>query len=264
MRFRGLALLRPSAFPALLIAALLALAACSQPKLERLGDDAVVLAFGDSLTFGSGAAENESYPAQLERLIGRRVIRAGVPGEVTAQALARLPGALDEHAPRLLLLAIGGNDFLHRLGNAQAAENVRAMVKLARSRGVQVVLIGTPEPGLFVTPPAFYAEIAGEFGVPYEPEVIGKVLKDASLKSDPIHPNADGYRVIAERLAALLHDNGAICAAPGPAAGRHPRACARPASGSRGHRASLRWRRRRREFPIRCPRKGAPRVAARR
>ena len=185
-------------------------AACGGPKLERLPSDAVILAFGDSLTFGTGANEEESYPAQLERLIGRRVVRAGVPGEVTAQALARLPGALDEHAPRLLLLCIGGNDFLRRAGNAQAESNVRAMVKLARSRGIAVVLIGTPEPGLLVSPPAFYAGIAEEFALPYEPGVIGEVLRDASLKSDPIHPNARGYRVIAERLAESLKKAGAI------------------------------------------------------
>lgn len=195
----------------LLLALVVAAAGCGErAKLERLPGDAVVLAFGDSLTFGSGAGENESYPVQLEKLIGRRVIRAGVPGEVTAQALARLPQALDEHAPRLLLLAIGGNDFLHRLGNAQAEENVRAMVKLARGRGVDVFLIGTPEPGFTVTPPAFYASIAEEFRVPYDDEVIGEVLRNASLKSDPIHPNARGYRLIAERLAAALKESGAL------------------------------------------------------
>ena len=96
------------------------------------------------------------------------MVRAGVPGEVTAQALARLPAALDEHAPRLLLLCIGGNDFLRRLGNQQAERNVREMVKLARSRGVAVLLIGTPEPGFTVTPPAFYSSIAKEFRLPYE------------------------------------------------------------------------------------------------
>ena len=195
----------------LVFALALALAACGErAKLDRLPSEAVVLAFGDSLTFGTGATEAESYPAQLEQLIGRRVVRAGVPGEVTAQALERLPGALDEHAPRLLLLCIGGNDFLRRAGNAQAERNVRAMVKLAKSRGVNVLLIGTPEFSLLPSPPAFYAAVAKEFGVPYEDAVITEVLKDASLKSDPIHPNARGYRVIAERLAALLKKTGAI------------------------------------------------------
>jgi acyl-CoA thioesterase-1 len=187
------------------------LAGCGErPRLERLASDAVVLAFGDSLTYGTGAAEDESYPAQLEKLIGRRVVSAGVPGEVTAQALERLPAALDEHAPRLLLLCIGGNDFLRRLGNQQAEKNVRDMVKLAKSRGVAVLLVGTPEPGFIVSPPAFYAGIAKEYRVPYEDAIIGEVLKDRSLKADPIHPNARGYRLIAERLAVLLRDSGAI------------------------------------------------------
>jgi lysophospholipase L1-like esterase len=195
----------------LLLALLLAAAACGErPKLERLPTSAVVLAFGDSLTFGTGASEAESYPAQLESLIGRRVVRAGVPGEVTAQALERLPAALDEHAPQLLLLCIGGNDFLRRLGNAQAERNVRAMVQLAKSRGVSVLLIGTPEPGLLPSPPAFFATVAKDLGVPYEHSVISEVLKDASLKSDLIHPNARGYRVIAERLAATLKKSGAL------------------------------------------------------
>jgi lysophospholipase L1-like esterase len=129
---------------------------------------------------------------------------------VTAQALARLPGALDEHSPRLLLLCIGGNDFLRRLGNPQAEANVREMVKLARSRGVAVLLIGTPEPGFTVTPPAFYAGIAKEYRLPYEAGAIGEVLKDRSLKADPIHPNARGYRIIAERVAETLKQAGAI------------------------------------------------------
>ncbi len=196
-----------AAFAALSVVA----AGCGKaPRLQPIAADAIVLAFGDSLTYGTGASEHESYPAQLSQLIGRKVVRAGVPGEVTGEGLARLPEALDEHQPRLVLLLHGGNDFLRRLPQSQAAENVRAMIRLAKSRGADVVLIGTPEPGLTVTPPPFYGEIAKEFRIPYEDSVIGGVLRTAAQKSDPIHPNALGYRVIAERVAALLRKSGAI------------------------------------------------------
>jgi lysophospholipase L1-like esterase len=198
-------------FGALLAAFVLLASGCGQQaKLPALAPDAVLLAFGDSLTYGTGANEEESYPAQLARLSGRRVLREGVPGEVSASGLARLPGVLDEHRPRLLLLCHGGNDFLRRLPKEQAAANLRAMIRLAQSRGIDVLLIGTPEPGITLTPAAFYAEIAKEFRIPYEGEVLGKILRDGSLKADQVHPNALGYRLMAERIYALLKKVGAV------------------------------------------------------
>ena len=195
---------------AVAILALLCAACGKAPRLAPLASDATLLAFGDSLTFGTGANEAESYPAQLAVLVGRRVVRAGVPGEVSGDGLRRLPETLDEHQPRLLVLLHGGNDFLRRLPKSQTAENVRAMIRLARSRGIDVVLVGTPEPGLTVTSAAFYGEVAKEFGIPYEDAVIGRILRTPSQKSDPIHPNAAGYRVLAERIAELLRTSGAI------------------------------------------------------
>ncbi|OFZ86718.1 MAG: arylesterase [Betaproteobacteria bacterium RBG_16_66_20] len=195
----------------LLAAFLLLVSGCGQQaKLPLLAPDAIVVAFGDSLTYGTGANEEESYPAQLARITGRRVVREGVPGEVSATGLARLPAALDEHQPRLLILCHGGNDFLRRLPKEQAAENVRAMIRLAKDRGVEVLLIGTPEIGFTLTPPEFYAGIAKQFGIPYEGDVLTKILRNGELKSDQIHPNAQGYRLMAERVAELLRKSGAI------------------------------------------------------
>jgi len=190
--------------------ALLASGCSQQSKLTPLPADAVLLAFGDSLTYGTGANEDESYPAQLARLTGRRVVREGVPGEVSEAGLARLPAALDEHRPRLLLLCHGGNDFLRRLPREKAADNVRAMIRLAKARGIEVLLIGTPEPGFTVSAPAFYGDIAKEFRIPYESDVLGKILRDGSLKADQVHPNAKGYLMMAERVADLLRKSGAI------------------------------------------------------
>jgi lysophospholipase L1-like esterase len=190
----------------------LLVAACSggQPKLARLAPDAVVLAFGDSLTAGVGANPGESYPARLETLIGRKVMSSGVPGETSAAGLARLPAALDEAKPQLVILCEGGNDFLQKLDEAQAASNVRAMVRLAQSRGAQVVLIAVPKPGLLPSPADFYAAIAKELAVPNEENALKKILTDNSLKSDLVHPNAAGYARLAEAVAALLRKTGAV------------------------------------------------------
>ena len=187
------------------------LTACGgQPKLAPLGPDAVVLAFGDSLTFGIGANAGESYPARLEALIGRKVVSAGVPGEVSAEGLARLPSALAETKPQLVILCHGGNDLLRKLDEAQAANNVRAMVRLARAQGAQVVLIGVPKPGLLPSPAGFYGDIAKELRLPYEETALKKILTDNGLKSDLVHPNAAGYARLAEAIAALLKKTGAV------------------------------------------------------
>lgn len=187
------------------------LAACSsQPNLPHLANDAVIVAFGDSLTFGTGAEPTESYPAVLEKMIGRRVVNTGVPGEVTGDGLSRLPDILEREKPALLLLCHGGNDQLRRLNQQQAANNIREMIRLAQKRGVTVALIAVPTPGLSLSPPPMYREIAKELSIPIEEETLSTVLADSSLKSDYIHPNAAGYRRLAESIATLLKKSGAI------------------------------------------------------
>jgi lysophospholipase L1-like esterase len=195
---------------ALALAVLVAACSAGQPRLARLAPDAVVLAFGDSLTAGVGANPGESYPARLEALIGRKVLSSGVPGETSAAGLARLPAALEEAKPQLVILCEGGNDFLQKLDEAQAASNLRAMVRLAQSHGAQVVLIAVPKLGLLPSPADFYATIAKELAVPNEETALKKILTDSSLKSDLVHPNAAGYARLAEAIAALLRKTGAV------------------------------------------------------
>jgi len=198
-------------FGLLTIMAMAVLIACSSgAKSPRLAKDAVILAFGDSLTFGTGATLDESYPAILESLVGRRVVNSGVPGEVTAEGLSRLPEVLEREKPALLILCHGGNDLLRRLDQRQIANNLRAMILLARARGIAVVIIAVPTPGIALSPPPFYRETAAEMKIPLEENALTTVLSDGTLKSDYIHPNAAGYRRLAESVAALLKKRGAV------------------------------------------------------
>ncbi|WP_455219735.1 arylesterase, partial [Kaarinaea lacus] len=173
--------------------------------------DAVVVAFGDSLTYGTGAKDDEAYPAQLSDLIQREVINEGRPGELSADGLRRLPAVLDEHQPELLILCHGGNDMLRKKNTQSIVNNLKAMIAEAKRRGVQVILIGVPEPALFLLESApFYSQIAASENIPFEENILPEIESDNALKSDTIHPNAAGYRKFAEAIARLLSLAGAV------------------------------------------------------
>ncbi len=188
-----------------LLLACLVLSACDTgPKIAHLEPGAVILAFGDSLTFGTGAPRAQSYPAQLADRLHLQVINAGIPGEISAKGLARLAETLAEHRPALVILCHGGNDFLRRNSSAKTKENLRQMVSLIKGSGMDVILVGVPQLGLLLSPAPLYAEVAEEFDIPIEEETLAEVLSDRSLKSDQIHPNAQGYAVLAEAFARLI------------------------------------------------------------
>lgn len=191
---------------------LVLLAGCSDDlvPLRPLASDTTIVAFGDSLTFGTGAKRDQSYPAVLSELIQRRVVTSGVPGELSKDGLKRLPGVLEEHQPGLVILCHGGNDLLRKRSIAAATANLRNMVQLARDAGAQVVLLGVPSPALILSTAEHYDTVAEEMGVAYVRDVIRDVLSDNALKADAAHPNAAGYRKVAEAVAEALRTSGAI------------------------------------------------------
>jgi lysophospholipase L1-like esterase len=178
----------------------------SGPSIKPLGQESVVLAFGDSLTHGTGARAGQSYPDVLSELLGRPVINVGIPGEVSAAGLKRLPSVLDKYNPTLVILCHGGNDFLRRLDQSTTIGNIKAMIGLIRSRGADVVLVGVPKLGFGLQVPEFYPQIADDYTIPLQRDILLDLLGDNSMKSDTIHPNGTGYRLMAEAIYDLINE----------------------------------------------------------
>lgn len=187
------------------------LAACTdRQQLPVLSNDAVIVAFGDSLTHGYGVSNSDSYPAVLEKLTGRTVINAGVDGEESNQGLTRLPAVLDDYRPDLLILCHGGNDILRKKDMQAMENNLREMIQIAAQQKIPVIMLGVPKPGIFLSSLPVYREIADSTSVLLIDDLIPDVLGDNKLKSDTVHPNKEGYRKIAEIIYETLKDSGAI------------------------------------------------------
>lgn len=204
---------------AALLAAALVLAACGKRKrtgLAALPAGTAVLALGDSITYGVGAAPEAAYPAQLAQLSGWQVVNAGVSGDTSAQALERLPVLLAEHKPALVIVSAGGNDFLRRLPESETLGSLRRIVTLSRDAGAHVLLVAVPRPtlaaavGVGLSDHPLYDKLAAELALPLHAGGWARVLGDEQLKSDQIHANAAGYRVFAEGLATTLRATGLL------------------------------------------------------
>jgi lysophospholipase L1-like esterase len=179
-------------------------------RLQPLSQDSIILAFGDSLTYGTGTSRDNAYPAVLERLTGRNVINAGVPGETSNRGLLRLANLIDQFQPDLIIICHGANDILRKLDLNRTRDNIQQMIDMARQNNSQVILIGVPEFSLFLDTSPIYQSLAEQNKIPLEENSLSNIIGNNALKSDHVHPNSDGYRVLAKNITSLLERSGAI------------------------------------------------------
>lgn len=172
-------------------------------KVKNLGSrGSTVIAFGDSLTAGYGASAGEDYPSRLSKLTGASVLNAGVSGDTTEAALERLDRDVLAHSPRIVIIGLGGNDYLRQVPIASTEANLRTIIRRIQAAGAIVVLLGFRFPSLTVSYEKVYERVAGDEGALLIPDLLDGILSSPSLKSDEIHPNGRGYAVMAERVAA--------------------------------------------------------------
>jgi len=199
----------------LIVAILIVLALLTVNKEERSGvtltaNDSI-LAMGDSLTYGFGASKDESYPALLSRSLQLNVINAGVNGDTSADGLRRLPLQLNDPSIKLMILCFGGNDILQKQSMSALKHNLKKMIQMAKAKNIEVLLLSVPNMSLFgLSALELYKEVAEEENTPLLSGVLADILSQPSLKNDQIHPNAKGYKMMAERIDAALREYGWI------------------------------------------------------
>lgn len=194
--------------------------ACSRDiKLSAIPSGKSVLAFGDSVTFGIGATSGEDWPSLLANLTGWRMHNAGIPGDTAEAGKLRIQALLDEHQPALVIIEMGGNDFLRRRSQKAVKDDLRQIIQQVRQRGAQIVLVAVPELSLLSvvarkpSDAPIYRELAEEEKIPVINDLFSDILARPELCADQIHPNAKGYEQMARGIHAHLKKLGLIAAA---------------------------------------------------
>ncbi len=195
----------------------LCLAACGDAdRYKPLPPGSLVLAFGDSVTYGTGAPTGEDYPTYLWKLTDWGVVNAGIPGDRANTARGRLPALLRLHQPDLVIIELGGNDFLRKRPERQVKDDLEVMIRVSQESGAVTALVAVPRLSLLrastgtLKDSDIYAELAEETGAILIPDVFSNILSDDSLKADEIHPNGSGYQVLAQGIADRLAERGLL------------------------------------------------------
>ena len=163
-----------------------------------------IICFGDSLTYGTGAAKDMDYPSQLSKMMGRPVINAGVSGDTTASARQRLERDVLFKAPDAVLITLGGNDLKNGVARDRAFENLRIIVNSIQNTGAGVIIGGIKFPIRDRGFGSAYRKLAEDTGAILIPNIFEGIMGNRKLMSDPIHPNDAGYKLIAERFYEAL------------------------------------------------------------
>jgi len=178
-----------------------------ETNIQPLNPQDSILAFGDSLTYGYNAEHSESYPSVLSHLTGYKIINEGILGDTSVDGVKRLAPLLEDSNIKLMILCFGGNDLIQGLSKENLKNNLKTMIHMAKEKNIQVLLISVPNLNIFgLSAMELYEEVAEEESIPLLSGMLSNILSQPSLKSDQIHPNAKGYKIMAEKIYEKLKE----------------------------------------------------------
>ena len=176
------------------------LCGCEPQVANRSSQGTAIVCFGDSLTQGFGAEEGRDYPSVLRAQVDMPVINAGVSGNTTGDGLRRLESDVLEKDPRIVIITLGANDFIRGIPKEEILKNMGAIIDRIQERGAMVVWASVKMGLLGDAYRDDFKKLARQKKIVFIPDVLEGIFFNPKYKYDQIHPNSEGYKIMAERI----------------------------------------------------------------
>ena len=171
-----------------------------------------VLVWGDSLSAAYGIPVEKGWVNLLQEKYGEnvQVINGSISGETTQGGLTRLPDALAEYKPDLVLLELGANDGLRGIKTEVMQQNLTEMIELIKAAEAELVILGIRIPlnyGFTYTQKfeQVYVDVVKQFDLPFLPFLLESVALDYDLmQSDGLHPTADAQPKLLKDVLSVV------------------------------------------------------------
>jgi acyl-CoA thioesterase-1 len=187
--------------PLLIYLFLFVLTGCARRSIKNINSQgANIICFGDSVTFGHGANPGEDYPSVLSSMTNLSVINAGVDSDTSTDGLQRIDSDVLERNPLLVIIEFGGNDFLKKIPTQETIQNIKTMVDRIQAKGAMVAIFDISAGMIMSHYRSLFRNIASEKQAIFIPDLLKGIITDPQLKSDFIHPNNIGYKMVASRI----------------------------------------------------------------
>lgn len=177
---------------------------CAQ-RIDNLDSKGTnIICYGDSLTTGEGVEPKFAYPNQLAKCINWPVINAGFSGENTKEALKRINDDVLQKDPYLVIVEFGGNDYLEKIPLEETHKNLEEMIRQIKAKGAIVAIVETRAGLVMREYGLIYRRLAKKYNAILIPNILDGIFTQPKLKSDYVHPNAEGYKVMSQRILKAI------------------------------------------------------------
>lgn len=163
-----------------------------------------IIAFGDSLVLGVGATFQSDFVFLVSQTIDEPIVNKSVAGDTTGSALKRLAKDVLENDPKIVIVLLGGNDYIQNIPMEETFDNLSIIIKRIEETGAVVLLLGVRGGAVKDTYKKGFKKLASRYDLYFVPNVLDGIIGNPELLFDAIHPNNQGYRIISEKVSPVL------------------------------------------------------------